>query len=171
MVHFKPDFGIEIQTFTCTKSGVLCQLKLMKSKVKMTKANFIKKVPPNENASTTAIKQLSQLWYQSNWIVIANSVFASVAIATKMHQLGMGFISCVKIATKLFPVETLKLVHLPNSHSNYFSIMVMKEGVELLAFTWCDCDRHSFIATSGSLAKADEQEHFCYQPIDQDTSV
>ena len=62
-------------------------------------------------------------------------------------------------------------MQLPGGHGDYFGMMAMKEGVELLAFTWCDRDRRSFIATAGSLAKADEHARFRYRPIDPDTTA
>ena len=83
----------------------------------------------------------------------------------------MGFVSCVKTVTKHFPTKILKLVQLPEGRSNYFSMMAIKEGVKLLAFTWCDHNRRSFIATASLLAKVDEQQRFYYRLIDQDTLV
>ena len=66
---------------------------------------------------------------------MADCAFASVATASKMHQHGMEFVSCVKTITKYFPVNILKLVQLPGGHGDYFGIMAMKEGIKLLAFT------------------------------------
>ena len=51
-----------------------------------------------------------------------------------MNKLGLGFVGCVKTATKLFPNCTLQNVQL-NGCGNYFEMMAMDKGVKLLAFT------------------------------------
>ena len=149
----KPDGGIEIQTSACAKSGVLLQLKVVKSKTETRRHNFLRHVPAGENAGTTAVKELTQPWHRSNRVTVADSAFASVATAMEAKRLGLGFVGCVKTATKSFPKEKLKEIQL-GGKGDYFGMVVMKDNVELLAFTWCDQERQSFIATAGSLAKA-----------------
>ena len=167
MIATKPDAGIEVQTSACGKSGVLCQLRLMKSKEEMARENARNQVPPGENAGTTTTKQLSQPWHRSNRVVVGDSAFASVATAVEMSKAGLGFVGCVKTATKSFPNDTLKRVQLAG-RGDYFGMMTLHQGIEMLAFTWCDRDRRTFISTAGSLAKADEQERFRYRPIGPD---
>ena len=112
-----------------------------------------------------AVKQLTQLWYGMKWIAVGDSAFASVAMAMETKELGLSFVGCVKTATRLFPHKTLKEVPLPGGHGDFFGMMTLDKGVELLAFTWCNCNCHLFISTAGLLAKADKQEWFHYRPL------
>ena len=109
-IHTKPDFGLEIQTSACGTSGLLLQMKLVKSKGETKKRNYVNKVPPDENARTTAVRELTRPWHRSNRVAVGDSAFASVATAMTMNKLGLGFVGCVKTATKLFPAATLKEV-------------------------------------------------------------
>ena len=161
VIDGKPDAGIEIQTSACAKSGLMLQLKVMRSQTETAKRNFVRHVPTEENAGTTAVKELTQPWHRSNRVAVGDSAFASVATAMEMKKVGMGFVGCVKNAHKGFPKEYLSKVQL-GGRGDYFGMMAMKENVELLAFTWCDRDRRSFIASAGSLAKANQQERFRY---------
>ena len=163
-IDSKPDNGIEIQTSACAKSGILLQLKIVKSKSESKKENFVRHVPKEENSGTTAVKQLTQPWHRSNRVTVADSAFASVATALEMKRLGLGFVGCVKTASKGFPKEVLQQIQL-SGRGDYFRMVAMKDNVKLLAFTWCDRDRQSFIATSGSLAKANAQERYRYRPV------
>ena len=117
---------------------MLLQLKIVKSKIKTAKENVIKAVPKDKNAGTTAVRQLTEPWYQSNRVAVGDSAFASVATAMKMNEKGLGFIGCVKTVTKLFPNETLKNVQLPGGCGNFFGMTTLNDGIELLAFTWWD---------------------------------
>ena len=165
MMNSKPDFGMELQTSACAQSGVMLQMKLVRSTSETKRVNLVNKVPKTENAGTTAVKQLTSPWHGTNRVAVGDSAFASVATAMEMKELGLGFVGCVKTATKLFPHKTLKEVPLPGGRGDFFGMMTLDQGVELLAFTWCDRNRRSFISTAGSLAKADEQERFRYRPI------
>ena len=163
-INSKPDAGIEVQTSACSKSGVLGQLRLIKSKAEMAHVNYCSGVPADENAGTTAVKVLTQPWHGSNRIAVGDSAFGSVATAMATKNVGLCFVGVVKTATKKFPKDYLTNVQL-GGKGDFYGMTTKHEGVDLMAFTWCDRERRTFITTAGSLAKANQQERFRYRPV------
>ena len=85
-------------------SGVMLQLKLVKG------ANL----PGSEEEQfgnndesllhgTNMLKHVVSPWFGSNWIVCANSYFASVGAAKELFRYGLRFIGVVKTATRVYP--------------------------------------------------------------------
>ena len=97
-------------------------------------------------------------------MAVGDSAFSSVAIAMAVKNVGLGFIGVVKTAAKEFPKEFLNNIQL-GGKGDFYGMTTTKEGVELMAFTWCDRERCSFITTAGSLAKSHQQERFRYRPV------
>ena len=164
-IDTKPDKGIEVQTSACAKSGVMCQYKIVCSTAKTKRRNHIAYVPKDENAGTTAVKQLTEPWYGTNRVAVGDSAFSSVATALEMKRLGLGYIGVVKNATKSFPMKALSSQVL-SGKGDFTGMKARVDNIDLLAFTWCDRSRRSFIATAGSLAKGHPQERVRWCPVD-----
>ena len=128
VIHTKPDKGVEVQTSACSKCGVLCQLRLMKSTLEMRKINFARHVPSDENVGTTAVKQLTAPWHKSNRVAVGDSAFASIATAMEAHKLGLGFVSVVKTAIKNFPKDFLQNIQLQDC-GDFFGMTTKKMGL------------------------------------------
>jgi len=108
------------------------------------------------NAGTKDLLELIYPWAKSNRVVVADSHFASVQTARELYKVGMRFIGCVKTATKGFPMKLLGDVQLPGrgSHFGMFHKSTEEELPDLLAFTWCDKERRSFISSCSNLRQA-----------------
>jgi hypothetical protein len=52
---------------------------------------------------TNVLKHVVSPWFRSNWIVCANSYFASVGAAKELFRNGLRFIGVVKTATRGYP--------------------------------------------------------------------
>ena len=104
----KPENGAEIQNAACGKSGVLIQLKLVKSH--RIPHEQVLDFPATDPAGTKIVCQLLQPWQDSRRTVCADSAFASVVTAARMDAMGLLFIGPVKTATKSFPMDPLSKV-------------------------------------------------------------
>ena len=106
----KPDAGCKIQTLCCARTGILCQLLLVKSGSDEDTKTHTKS---NHNAGTYSIIKLTKPWLGSNRVVVANSAFASADTAAALNKRKMGFIGVVKTATRRFPLRPLQETILP----------------------------------------------------------
>jgi hypothetical protein len=90
---------------------------------------------------------LLRYWTSAKFcIVCADSYFASVQATCCLFDLNFWFSCVVKTATKLFLKTYLGKVELP-IHGTVAALTAVHDGVELLAFVYCDHDRHYFIST------------------------
>ena len=98
--------GCEIQNAACGSSGVMIQLKLVKSP---------EAAVPEESGTAPAsdglthggkvLKGLVLPWANSGRLVCADSCFASVATAESLLEIGLKFIGVIKTATRKYPME------------------------------------------------------------------
>ena len=108
----KPENGCEIQNAACGRSGVMMQLRLVKSQVheENNAAGVVDDVGLPHGASI--LKKLVLPWAQTDRIVCADSYFASVATAAEMKRIGLRFIGVVKTATRQYPMAYLSRLEL-----------------------------------------------------------
>jgi len=108
------------------------------------------------NSGTKDILDLIFPWAKTDRVVVADSHFASVQTARELHKIGLRFIGCVKTAAKGFPMTHLGNVQLTGHGTNYrMSHKSTEEELpDLLAFTWCDRERRSFISSCSNLRPA-----------------
>jgi hypothetical protein len=146
----KPENGCEIQNAACGRSGVMLQIRLVKSLDEFD--NEI--IPESElNHGTKILKELVEHWARSNWCVCADSYFASVNAAEAMKSIGLRFIGVVKTATKQFPMSYLSNIELLQRGDFKGLVSKSEDGSQasLLSFVWMDCDRQYFIASASSI--------------------
>ena len=163
----KPEDGCEIQSACCTGSGIICQIKLCKSKSECERAAQAQDNEPandataahttdngksSKSAGTSAVLELTRPWHSTNRIVVADSAFASVNTAVQLNKRRLGFIGVVKTATKRFPMEPLQDTVLP-SRGQYTGMATSVDNATLMAYVWSDRDRRYFIATAGSMVQ------------------
>jgi Transposase IS4 len=106
----KPEAGCEIQNSACGRSGVMLQLRLVKSARE--EHTTAEDNDEGLNHGTIILKKLVNAWCRSNRIVCADSYFASVNAATEMQRMGLRFIGVVKTATRKFPMAYLSSLEL-----------------------------------------------------------
>lgn len=114
-------------------------------------------------------------WAPRGCIVCADSYFASVQAAVELYKLGWRFIGVVKTATTKYPMDFMKSIELPvrgtcsgmiAHHSN--------DGLEmdLLAFVYCDKDRHYFISSCSNISAGEPIKRFRVRQVeDVSTSI
>ena len=97
-INRKPENGCEIQNAACGHSGVMIQLKVVKT-AEEENASAVTDDDGN-NHGTNVLKFLVEPWVRTDHCVCADSYFTSVNAVTVMRTMGLCFIGVVKMATK-----------------------------------------------------------------------
>jgi len=168
----KPENGCEIQNAACGRSGVMMQLRLVKSQVheENNAAGVVDDVGLPHGASI--LKKLVLPWAQTDRIVCADSYFASVATAAEMKRIGLRFIGVVKTATRQYPMAYLSRLEL--TERGEFKGLVTKAAdgtCSMLAFVWMDRDRRYFIANASSLEEGEIYVWQCWCQVNQEANA
>jgi Transposase IS4 len=166
----KPENGCEIQNVCCGRSGVMLQIKIVKTskeqqlisleQTREEREQDREREGAAEDESTglphgaVVLCDLVSPWYHSNRLVCADSYFSSVAAAQELKRNGLRYIGVVKTATKKFPMEFLKSRILLGGRGERYGLVANDSDGQpsLLSFVWVDRERRYFIATAGSLA-------------------
>ena len=101
VIDRKPENGCEIQNAACGHSGVMIQLKVVKT-AEEENASVVTDDDGN-NHGTNVLKFLVEPWVRMDRCVCADSYFVSINAVTVMRTMGLHFIGVVKTATKKFP--------------------------------------------------------------------
>jgi len=115
----KPEDGCEIQDCADGRSGVMMQLKIVKSAKKKNVSiydnNNVETDDDTINENQTGLphgcKVMMELlapWFHTNRLICADSYFASVSAARELFRVGLRFIGVVKQAHRHFPKEYLQ---------------------------------------------------------------
>ena len=150
VINRKPENGCEIQNAACGHSGVMIQLKV----VKTTEEENTSAVTDGDsnNHGTNVLKFLVEPWVRTDHCVCANSYFASVNAVTVMRMMGLCFIGVVKTATKIFPMSYLSNLELVQ-HGDYKGLVARGTDGQptMLSFRWMDQDCRYFVASASLL--------------------
>jgi Transposase IS4 len=106
----KPDNGCEIQDAACGQSGIMIQLKLVKTskeEAALQQEHAAGKEQEDLLHGTKVLIELIKPWIGSNRCVCADSYFASVGGALELLKHRFRFIGPVKTATRKFPLQYL----------------------------------------------------------------
>ena len=91
-------------------------------------------------------------WANTDRLVVADSYYASVEAAIRLHKdYKLRFIGVVKTATAGFPMNYLSSVVLPKVKGDWRGVVSSEGNTDLLAFVWVDRNRRYFISTCSSL--------------------
>lgn len=146
----KPESGCEIQNSADGDSGIMLQLKLVTS-ARLEQSRRHPDDGPQLPHGTEVLRQLVIPFAGSDRIVCADSYYASVTTANELLKIGLRHIGVVKTATRMFPSQALGEKELLEK-GDYIAMLAKNEdGKSLLAFSWADRDRKSFIATCSHL--------------------
>jgi Transposase IS4 len=110
---------------------------------------------PALNHGVRVMMTLLDKWPSRGRIVCTDSYFASVQAALELYKLGWRFIGVVKTATKRFPKDYLEKILLPER--GMFAGLSARPAeedeleIDLLAFVYCDRNRHYFISSCSNL--------------------
>ena len=152
----KPENGCEIQNLADGQSGLMLQLKMVKSKnsevVAPTHTDEAQTAKKELNHGTHVILVLVQPWMNKGLRAVhADSYYASVATARELYKRGMLFTGPVKTATKGFPVGYLDNIVLAK-RGDCAALVAKKPSADsvepnMVAFVWMDRNRRHFIST------------------------
>ena len=94
--------------------------------------------------------RLEEPWFQSNWVVCADSFFASVHSAERLFANGLKFTGVIKTATKGFPMSFLSHLEMSGKGQHVTIVSTETEGPHLMAVTWVDRGKIYFVSSAGS---------------------
>ena len=153
----KPEDGCEIQNCCCGRTGIMIQLKLVKTKLEQDSLDNDEEdeIENNNNTlnhGTQVLLKLVKPWFHTNRVVCADSYFASVQTARELLRVNTKFIGVVKTATREFPMAHLSSRELGERGDRYGLLSLDSDNVPaMLAFVWMDRDRRYFISSCSSL--------------------
>jgi hypothetical protein len=135
----KPEAGCEIQNTACGRSGIMLQLKLVKT---AESESAHAEVDANTGLlhGTEVLKFLLMPWVRTGRIVCADSYVASVPAAAELKRLGLHFIEVVKTASRMFPQDYLARLKIFN-RGEQEGVYCKAEGSDdplFMAFVWVD---------------------------------
>jgi Transposase IS4 len=81
-------------------------------------------------------------------------VLTVTSAAMQLYSKHFRFIGVVKTATRQYPKAYLSTIEMPNRGA-VSGLIRSTDGPELLAFVYCDRDRHYFISTCSNIAGGD----------------
>jgi hypothetical protein len=164
----KPENGCEIQNAACGESGVMLQLKLVKT-AREESTIIEAEDDAGLNHGTVITKELVKPWFNTDRIVCADSYFASVATAKELKRCGLRFIGVVKTATKRFPLAYLSALELHSRGDRRGLVTRDADGqATLLAFVWMDRNRRYFIASGSSLQEGLPYSRDRWRQVDEE---
>ena len=96
----KPENGCEIQNASCADSGVMIQLRKVKTKAEEERVEVVDGI----NHGTKVLADLVKPWAHTSRIVCADSYFSLKQPCDYLRKMGLRFIGVVKTATKGYPM-------------------------------------------------------------------
>ena len=146
----KPENGCEVQNCACGATGVMLQLRLVKT-VEEANANLVEEDGELLHGSV-AMKDLVSPCFFTHRIVCADSYYSSVACAEELFRHQTRLIGVVKTATKKYPMAYLNNIELTERGDRRSVVAYDKDKkAKLLAFVWVDRERRYFIASTSSM--------------------
>jgi Transposase IS4 len=124
-IDWKLENGCEIQNAACGVSGVMIWLRLVKT-AEEEASNHGEDHQDHLPHGAQVLRWLVSPWANSDWIVCADSYFASVTAALELKKIGLRFIGVVKTATRRFPMAYLQGLELQKQGDR--KGLIMKEG-------------------------------------------
>ena len=147
----KPENGCEIQNCCDGNSGVMMQLKLVKS-IKC-ETTHLDEDDDGLLHGTVVLKKLVRPWANAgDRLVVADSYFSSVGAAEEMEKMGFGFIGVIKTAVRRYPMKYLTEREL-SGRGDYNTLFMMDEETQkpkMAAMVWSDREQRYFITTQST---------------------
>ena len=164
----KPDDGCEIWSCCCGQTGVMVQLKLVKTQTQQQEDKETE--DDGTNHGTEVLLALIKPWFGSDRLVCADSYFSSVQTAIKCKEKKMRYIGVVKTATKNYPMSHLSTIELEvkGERAGVIAKNETTDNPEYLAFVWRDRDRRYFIASGSSMADGTPVSRKRWRQIEKD---
>ena len=165
----KPENGCEIQNVCCGDSGIMIQVRLVKtSEEESTRPQEVDGQQDGMLPHGGKIMfDLIRPWLYSRRIICADSYFSSVATATEALRLGVGFIGVVKTATRQYPMAWLQSYELGERGDRKGLVSYQDGKPTLLSYAWVDRERRYFISNTLSLSAGQPFVRKRWRQVDQ----
>lgn len=172
----KPENGCEIQNAACGRSGVMLQLKLVKTLVEQQNEEDLS-IEETDRAreqdgvlhGTKVLKELIAPWAQSDRLICADSYFASVGAVEELARMRLRFIGVVKTATRRFPMQYLSTRVFHNRGERHGIVgKDADNNINMMAFVWLDRERRYFVCSAGSLAEGEPYIRHRWRQVSQE---
>jgi len=148
-IECKSENGCEIQNVACGRSGILLRLKIVTTAVDQ--AANLSDAERGLLHGTAVMQRLVAPWEGSEWIVCADSYFASVEAAEALRTCCLRFIGVVQTAPRRIPMARLSGRELGARGDHVTMTHVDETGTpDMMAVLWVDRSRRCFVATAGS---------------------
>jgi Transposase IS4 len=127
--------------------------------------------PTSNLHGCNVLYDLVRPWANTGCVVVADSYFASVQAAIRLHRIGLRFIGTVKTATKQFPMGYLGTKVMNDGRGDRCGLLAKDadSGATLMAFCWVDRDRRYFVSTCSSLAAGNPCLRWRWTQVDRTT--
>lgn len=143
----KPENGCEIQNCCDGKSGIMLQLRVVKS---VTDEN--EDEDDGINHGTKILLDLVKPWWNKvRRVICADSYFSSVQTTIMCKAKGLEYVGVVKTATRSYPMHYLTRVPLSDRGKHHAVVHKTNGLLDMVAFVWVDRERRYFITNSSSL--------------------
>jgi len=143
----KPENGCEIQNCCDGKSGIMLQLRVVKS---VTDEN--EDEDDGINHGTKILLDLVKPWWNKvRHVICADSYFSSVQTTIMCKTKGLEYVGVVKTATRSYPMHYLTRVPLSDRGKHHAVVHKTNGLLDMVAFVWVDRERRYFITNSSSL--------------------
>jgi hypothetical protein len=159
VVERKPDNGIEVQNAADVTTGIMLQLKFVKS------ANNEFRIDQEQfdedelqlGKGTRVCLQLCKPFFKTGRLVTGDSYFASVEAATILSAKGLKFIGNVKTCSSGFPKTYFDELHMFNRGDRSVLVKIDEDTgeTELVAMAHMDNYRRMFIGTAYGLGEGE----------------
>jgi Transposase IS4 len=167
----KPEDGCEIQNSACGRTGIMLQLKLVKTS-REARNEEDDGDDQNLNHGTKILLKLVRPWNNTNRVVCADSYFASVQTAKELLRVGLKFIGCVKTATREFPMAHLQAQELGEKGTRFGMVSYNDDNIpSLLALVWNDRERRYFVASTSSFQEGQPQVRHRWRQLVSDLTT
>ncbi len=173
----KPENGCEIQNAACGHSGVMLQLRLVKTAQAEGEEETEAEAEQRRNQEsllhgTRVLKELVQPWSISDRCICADSYFASVQAVEELQRMRLKFIGVVKTSTRRYPMNYLSHLHFHNRGDQHGVVAKDADGnPNMMAFVWVDRERRYFIASAGSLAEGEPYHRNRWRQVSEEPNA
>jgi hypothetical protein len=161
----KPENGCEIQNCCDGKSGIMLQLRVVKS----CDADAEESDDGLNHGTKILLDLVKPWWNKTRRVVCADSYFSSVQTVIACRSKGLQFIGVVKTATKSYPMNYLSRVPLTDRGKHHVVIHKADDGiVDMAAFVWVDRERRYFVSNTSSLQPGNIIERQRWRQLDSE---
>lgn len=139
--------GCEVKNIADSTSNIMLRMEINEGKDLMKE----KKWQAELGAGTATLLRLSEPWFYTGRIVVADSWFGSVKASENLLKNGLYFMGMVKTATRNFPIKEL-ISRCPLDRGSYIHAIAKVGEIksDFIAMAWRDKKVHTLVSSCGT---------------------